>query len=241
MIFTPEIIEKLGHYVYLYLDPDTDEIFYIGKGIGNRVFAHLSDSAESEKTRRIAAIRQRGREPRIELLRYGLSEHEAALVEASAIDLFGTEALTNKVRGTDSRSYGRVSIEDIVLTYSAETAVIAHPLILITINRLYRSHMTPLELYEATRGIWVIGRRHTAYACAVFQGIIREVYRIHQWHPAGTLAYFTRDNADFKGSGRWEFEGEVAYEIREQYLHQSVRAYLGTASQNPIRYVYPED
>ena len=111
MIFTPEIIEKLGHYVYLYLDPDTDEIFYIGKGIGNRVFAHLSDSAESEKTRRIAAIRQRGREPRIELLRYGLSEHEAALVEASAIDLFGNEALTNKVRGADSRSYGRVSMK----------------------------------------------------------------------------------------------------------------------------------
>ena len=40
-----------------------------------------------------------------------LSETAAALVEAAAIDLLGTGALTNKVRGLHSRSFGRVTAE----------------------------------------------------------------------------------------------------------------------------------
>lgn len=32
----PGVGEQLGHYVYLYVDPRTDEPFYVGKGVGNR-------------------------------------------------------------------------------------------------------------------------------------------------------------------------------------------------------------
>jgi hypothetical protein len=51
--------------------------------------------------------------------------------------------------------------------------------------------MTTLELYEATRGIWVVNppRNKATYAMGVYQGIVREVYQIEQWHPAGTLVY----------------------------------------------------
>jgi hypothetical protein len=153
MEFPPEVSAKLGHYVYLYINPFSDEVFYIGKGKGNRAFQHLSESKESEKTEQIRAIQQRGKEPRIEILRYGLSEREAALVEASAIDLIGTEALSNKVRGYHSRSYGRVSAKELAVTFTAETVEIRHKVILIIINRLFRSGMSPLEMYEATRGI----------------------------------------------------------------------------------------
>ena len=64
MRFPPEVIQKLRYYVYLYLDPDTDEVFYVGKGRGNRVFNHLKDTSESEKTDRIKEIRRRGKEPK---------------------------------------------------------------------------------------------------------------------------------------------------------------------------------
>ena len=116
---------------------------------------------------------------------------------------------------------------------------ISHNAILITINRLYRSGMSSQELYEATRGIWKVGHRRAKadYAFAVYRGIVREVYRIHRWHPAGTLPYETRDDTDFRGSGRWEFEGEIAQDIREIYVANSVRDYLGKSSQNPIRYI----
>jgi hypothetical protein len=68
---------------------------------------------------------------------------------------------------------------------------------------------------------------------ALYQGIVLEVYRIKQWYPAGTLKYKTRDSSDFKKSGRWEFSGSIAKDIREEYIDFSV----GKAGQNPIRYV----
>lgn len=239
MKIPPEVAEQLGSYVYLYIDPRTDETFYIGKGVGTRAVAHLSDTSESEKVERIQEIRDSGMEPRIEILRYGLTENEAFLVEASVIDFIGTAQLTNKVRGDHSRTYGRISLSELLTTFTAQPVEITHKVMLITINKRYRSDMTPLELYESTRGIWKVGqnREKVDFAFAVFRGIVREVYRINQWYPAGTLHYETRDNAELKVNGRWEFDGQIASDIRDIYVGGSVRDYLGKSSQNPIRYV----
>lgn len=118
---------------------------------------------------------------------------------------------------------------------TAKPVAVRHKAILITINKLYLSNMMPLELYEATRGIWVVGlRRNKAeYVMAVYQGIVREVYCIDKWYPGGTLEYQTRDSSDFRNSGRWEFSGDVAHEVRDEYVDFSV----GKGGQNPIRYV----
>ena len=45
--FTPKVIERLKYYVYVYIDPRNDRPFYIGKGKGNRVFAHLKIDDDS--------------------------------------------------------------------------------------------------------------------------------------------------------------------------------------------------
>jgi hypothetical protein len=58
-------IDFQGIYVYLYSDPDSNEVFYVGKGKGNRAFAHLSDTSETDKATRIRDIRLRGHEPKI--------------------------------------------------------------------------------------------------------------------------------------------------------------------------------
>ncbi len=96
--------------------------------------------------------------------------------------------------------------------------------------------MSSEELYEVTRGIWRVGERNrnkVDYAFSVYQGIVLEVYRVKQWYPAGTLKYKTRDSSEFNTTGRWEFSGSVAEDIRAQYVDFSV----GKAGQNPIRYV----
>ena len=228
----------LKSYVYVYVDPRNDEPFYVGKGKGNRSFAHLSERNRLKKVARIGAILKSGAQPKIDILRYGMTSSEASLVEAAVIDLLGLSNLTNAVRGNLGGTFGRISSHELITMLTAKPAKIKHAAILIIINQLYRSEMTPEELYEATQGIWKIGhnREKAEFAMAVYQGIIREVYRIKKWFPAGTVNYKTRDSRGFKGSGRWEFEGEIAYDIRDEYVGSSVR-YLLRKSQNPIRYV----
>jgi len=47
--FPKNVIDNLKNYVYIYSDPITEKIFYVGKGKGNRVFGHLKDKKECEK------------------------------------------------------------------------------------------------------------------------------------------------------------------------------------------------
>ncbi len=235
MQITDEIASILKSYVYVYLDPRNGEPFYIGKGRGDRFLAHLSDRSETDKVARIAEIRQSGQESQIDILRYGLSDSEASLIEAAVIDLLGKSQLTNRVSGYHKGSFGRITAQELISTLSAKPVEIRHKAILITINKLYHSHMSPQELYEATRGIWVIGPRRdkVEYAMAIYQGVVREVYRIEQWHPAGTLEYHTRDSSELQDEGRWEFSGIVADAVRAEYIG----FYVGKGGQNPIRYV----
>lgn len=233
---TPQVAKLLKSYVYVYIDPRNGKPFYIGKGKGNRLFSHLQDQSDSEKVARIAEIRQSGMEPRIEILRYGLSDSEARLVEAASIDLIGKAKLTNQKAGDHEDSYGRITSQRVISLLTARKVKVQHKAILLTINSLYRSDMSKEELYETTRGIWKVGeagRNKVEYAFALYQGIVLEVYRIKKWYPAGTLNYKTRDASEFKGSGRWEFSGTVARDIRDEYIDFSV----GKAGQNPIRYV----
>ena len=237
--FPAEVSEQLHSYVYVYVDPRNSEPFYVGKGLRDRAFAHLDESGESRKLNRIAEIRGAGHEPRIEILRYGLNEDEASLVEAAVID-FARDRLTNEQGGNHSDSFGRIRLDELLLSLTAEPAKIQHPVLLITINRLYRSDMPDVELLEATRGIWRLGDRRAGakFGLSVFRGIVREVYRIHRWLPAGTLQYRTRDSKAFKGSGRWEFEGSRAEaDVRDRYLGKSVRRYQAKNRRRETHYV----
>lgn len=238
--FGPEIIDEIKSYVYVYSDPDTQEPFYIGKGQGNRCFQHLVDQSESAKVLKLNELKKNNKKPLIELLRYGLTDNEASLLEAALIDFSGLDCLANKVRGLRSRSLGRVFVEDIILKYSAEDVIIQEKALLITINKLYRSRMPEEELYEVTQGIWKVSERRNKaeLALAVFHGIVREAYDISRWYPAGTLPYKYRDTSSFAGSRRWEFEGDKASEdIRNKYVKKSVRNYMSKGNQNPIIYI----
>jgi serine/threonine protein kinase len=68
---------------------------------------------------------------------------------------------------------------------------ITEPALLIRINRLYREGMSAEALYDSTRGVWRVGTRREGakYAMAVYGGVVREVYEIDRWHPAGTTPY----------------------------------------------------
>ncbi len=50
------VIKQLGYYVYLYIHPLDNCIFYVGKGKGNRIFHHLQDASETRKNQLIRKI-----------------------------------------------------------------------------------------------------------------------------------------------------------------------------------------
>ena len=239
--FSPIVNRELDYYVYLYIDPRNESIFYVGKGKGNRVFSHLNSKDDSEKTRMIEKIRDRGLEPQIEILVHGIEDETTALkIEAAVIDLIGVWNLTNQKRGWESSIVGRMEVGRLMALYDAKPVVIDEPSILIRINRLYRYGMSPDELYETTRGVWRIGPRREAaeLAFSVFRGIVLEVYTIQTWYPAGTLPYKYRPIEHVRRPGRWEFQGEVApKEIRDKYVDKSVANYFPRRSQNPIKYL----
>ena len=232
------VTRELKHYVYLYIDPQTGKVFYVGKGSRNRALSHLDGTGKSPQAAVIRKLRKRGLEPRVEILIHGLKDERTALaVEMAAIDLVGVDALTNVVHGHRSARLGRMSLDQVLSLYQRKPAKIVEPAILIRINRAYYYGMPPTELYDATRGAWVVGpkRERAKYAFAVYQGILREVYYISRWLPAGST-YSTQHPQGVKVKGRWEFVGTLAPEsIRKKYVDRAVNFPPG--NQNPIKYV----
>ncbi|MBI9045396.1 MAG: hypothetical protein JEZ06_12975 [Anaerolineaceae bacterium] len=234
--FTPSVSEKLGYYVYLLIDPETDSIFYIGKGNGNRIFAHLnhalSSPLESDKLDKIRSIHAKGLQVKHIIHRHGLTEKEAFEVEAALIDFIGIRDLSNIVHGHHSDFRGRMSISEVIAIYDAPKIEIIEPVILIIANRLFERGMSDERLYEITRGNWVLGERRNKakFAFCVYNSIVRQIYEIQRWFP---VAAQTQEQ---KTKERWRFDGIVAQDL-QHYIGGSVENYITLGAQNPIKYV----
>lgn len=215
--FSLRTIKTLGSYVYIYSDPDTQKPFYVGKGKGNRVFDHLKDDSDTPKVAKIQQLLRHGKAPCIEILAYGLDEETALIVEAAAIDLIGIDNLTNEVRGFESRKYGRIKVEELEAQYGSDVLKekdIKQKLIMIRINSTYSDSLSPLELYEMTRGYWRVDverAKQADYVLAVYQGIVREVYQVADWFPGGSTFTQRKDDEDF-AKNRYKFVGRIADE-----------------------------
>src|SRR5437762_8658205 len=90
--FPADVASKLGTYVYRLIDPRNGETFYVGKGQGNRVFAHIHEEQSldgdelSDKLKRIRDIRLAGFEVAHVIHRHGMNEQTGFEVEAALMD-----------------------------------------------------------------------------------------------------------------------------------------------------------
>ncbi|MCA8948442.1 MAG: hypothetical protein KDE27_03010 [Planctomycetes bacterium] len=230
------VVEHLGFYVYALRDPRDGAVFYVGKGTGNRLFAHVAAAIErpaiTEKLDRIRAIHAAGREVDYEVIRHGLTEDQAFEVESALIDWLGLDDLANAVGGHHAARRGRMTVPEIVALYAAQPVTLTEPCLLIIVNRRFARNTGAEQLYEITRGDWVVGPRRAKarFALSVFRGLVRAVYRIEQWEPV------VSDGPHQKRRNRWRFVGTRAAEL-QHLVGGDVSAYLGQASQNPVRYV----
>lgn len=117
---------------------------------------------------------------------------------------------------------------------------VTEPALLIRIPKLYRPDISPHELYEATRGVWRLGRdkERAEYALCIANGVVQEVYKIDTWYPAGETGYETRPLTDVAIPGRWEFSGTKATEaVCNKYVGRSIAHYFRKGNVNPVCYV----
>lgn len=232
-MFSQAVIESLAYYVYLLKDPLDGEVFYVGKGCGNRIFEHieaaLTTEVPNDKLDRIRSIKGRGDEVVQYILRHGLDEATAFEIEAALIDFIGLDQLCNLQSGHHSEDHGIKTVGEIVAMYEADGLIVNDPVILINVNRLYKRSMTPKALYDATRQYWVVGNRRekALYAIATYRGLTREVYKINDWF-----------SASVNGKIRWGFNGEIAVETkRSHYRYKSITSIFMKGSANPIKYI----
>lgn len=232
-MFSQAVVEKLDNYVYFLQDPRTNKVFYVGKGVGNRVFNHLDcaieTDGETEKLEIIREIINSGKKVRHFILRHGLTEQMAFEIEASLIDFVGMENLSNLQGGHYSSDFGLKTADEITAMYEAEELSTTEAIMLININRLYRRDMTETELYDATRKSWVVGSRkeNAEYAIATYRGLTREVYKIENWYPI-----------EVKGKTRYGFNGiQADSEIRNILRYKSIASFFSKGAANPIKYI----
>lgn len=230
VMFSQLTIEEIKYYVYCLVNPVDNRTFYIGKGKGNRVFAHAIGESDKDKNKEkidlINSIRATGNKVIHIILRYGMTEDVAFEVESALIDYIGVDNLSNAIKGQRSER-GLISCEELEIRFSAKPAEIIHSAMLVKINTSFVIGMNRDELYNATRGSWVANLKSVSkikYVFAVAFGIIREVYEPHEW-------YKTEND-------RTMFDGILAPDyIRAFYKNKRV----DNNFQNPISYVIVND
>jgi len=112
----------------------------------------------------------------------------------------------------------------------AQSITIHEPAILFRISQSFSPSLDPQEVYNVTRGNWVLGERRekAEYGFAVFQGVVRQVYRIDRWEFSGIVTD--------AGRKRWFFEGEIAPEM-QHYINGSVAHYFKRGEASPTKYL----
>lgn len=89
-------------YVYYYIDPRNDKIFYIGRGKNKRYRIHLNSSMlekDSKKNKLIKEILSENLEPIIHFLIENISFDESIRIEKEEISRIGKQNLTNLTMG----------------------------------------------------------------------------------------------------------------------------------------------
>ena len=118
---------------------------------------------------------------------------------------------------------------------------IGENIIAIKINRSYRDNMTADELYEVTRGWWKLDikrARLAEYVFSVCHGMIKEVYKLDGWLPAGSVPRTTLPD-EVVPTDRFEFVGRIAEQgIRGKYIGKSLANLYRNGEANPIKYFF---
>ena len=240
-MFTKEVIEQLQYYVYRLIDPRTGQTFYVGKGKGNRVFAHVNDALKdfdgesfidseeddvSAKIKQIRDIKNAGLEVIHIIQRYGMTEKEAFEVEAALMDCF--PGLTN-IQNGHAYDRGVNSSEVIQRNLSCEEFTDQPDLkyCIIKINDYMLNERG--NVYETVRKHWKVSLKRiqkVPYVLASCDGIVKEVFEAESWYESPDVP------------GRCMFDGKIAPDnVRDLFVNKKLpKCYMKKGMASPVLY-----
>lgn len=235
-MFDEKTIQHLKFYVYLLIDPKTDEPFYVGKGKGNRIYNHVQCALENDITNNkydeIRKILSNGNQVKHLIVRHGLTEKTAFEIESALIDTFKfIPKFKNYIRGNiqggvNSIEKGLMTANEIIRLYNAEPlSEIEDNCIIININKTYKRGSGENAIYEATKEIWDIKehRRNKAkFVLSEYKGLIVEVFKVNKWYSKerGYNEGAKKYGQTYLGYG---FEGTIADSLeKEKYINKTI-------------------
>lgn len=237
--FSPETIEKAGHYVYWLIDPRNGNTFYVGVGQGNRVFEHVKGAIkvkgnEDQTNLKIGIINEiitANLQVIHVIQRYGMTRDTAFEVEAALIDSY--PGLSNTVRGHYSTQRGIISAFEI--EQQTKLSVFEAPrdlkfMIIKTTAWKEGGWASEFEdpVYEATRQSWVVDFNRVnnyKYVLSVANTVVKKVYEVESWHLT-------------PNSNRKHFIGkEAPKEVSEIFINKRIPdKFTGKGMANPVLY-----
>lgn len=240
-MFTSEVIEQLKYYVYRLIDPRNGQTFYVGKGKGNRLYAHINDALKnyngesyedneeddiSAKIKQIREIKNSGLEVIHIIQRYGLSEKEAYEVEAALIDCY--PGLTNVQGGYSSdRGVCNADLLQGSLSYEEFKDQKDMRYCIIKITNYWVNERG--NVYETVRKHWKVNKnriKKIPYVLASLNGVIVDVFEVERWYESPDVP------------GRCMFDGKQApKKIRDIFLNKRIpKQYMKKGMASPVLY-----
>ncbi|OPZ77545.1 MAG: hypothetical protein BWY78_00970 [Alphaproteobacteria bacterium ADurb.Bin438] len=241
--FSPEVISELKYYVYRLIDPRNGQTFYVGKGKGNRVFAHAKNAlsnyknedfsrkdedSEVTKNGTIQAIIDEKLDVINIIHRWGLEEKEAFEVESALIDCYSGLTNLQSGHGSDRGTANAITIENNI---SRECYEEPDDINYIIIKTSWRAKEERKNLYDATRMSWVLNKNNAnkyKYVLSVIDGVVQEVFEVDKngWSESNNR------------EGRYEFKGKIAQkEVRDLFYNKRIPPeYRKKGSASPVLY-----
>lgn len=228
------VIEELGQYVYLLLDPRSRSVFHVGIGTGNQLFGHVWEALaqhdrlklvaestapldEAARARTISTIREIY-DSGLEVEHYiaarsvgpEISEQTLLSTVVAGIELTDPGTLTNPVEGVAA-----VPIESLVLRLSAEPAPdLPTPCLVLNVPAAGGRGVSDAQIYAAARGPWEAGTAVRGSAnlpvVVLADDVVRATYRASSWIQAGAEI------------GQWKFEGQPESELDAQFVGKRI-------------------
>ena len=200
--FSQETVEAIDNYVYALVDPRTPEtdpsrIFYVGKGKGQRCFAHAAAAVKwkpkkepNPKIKRIRRIRKAtGAPPPIQIIAHKLSDPESYRLETAFISVLHTDPqFCGLVAGKHGSDYG-LTVDEIEGLYSdpLKESAIGHRVLLVSLNG--GEDLPPFpeikesDMAERVLGWWPLSAERAVqveYIIGCYHLLIRRVFKVKQ-------------------------------------------------------------